>query len=125
MGNPLGKIIIRKITDVEEISLAKHVKATARSLLGKKAVGSKNMQLFYSKFDPGGETFFHSHKGESAHFILTGKFLLESEEEERELDPDTAVFIPPRLRHKFKNIGSEEARMISVFSPPEPAYENE
>ena len=118
-----SRVIVQKIENVGEITLAKHVKATAKSLFGERITGSKNMQLFYSRFEVGGETYLHSHDVESGHFILSGELQLITEEGEWIVKANTAVFIPPKIKHRFKNMGEIEAYMLSIFSPPEPMYE--
>ncbi len=119
------KVIVQKVGEVKEVTLAKHVKATAKSLFGGRKTGSKNMQLFYSRFEVGGETYLHSHKVESGHFILAGKLQLITDMGEWIVEANTTIFIPPKIQHKFKNIGDTEAYMLSIFSPPEPMYETE
>lgn len=119
----MSKVIIHRIEDVGEVTLAKHIRATARSLFGLRATGSKNMQLFHTKFEADGETYSHTHEGESGLFVIKGKLLLTTDEGEYVIEANTAVFIPPLIRHKFKNIGKTEALAISVFSPPEAMYE--
>jgi len=117
------RIVIRKVKEVEDVTLAKHVRATAKSLFGERKTGSRNMQLFYSQFDVGGETFVHEHEGESGHFILSGKLQLITHEDELIVETDTSVFIPPKIEHRFKNIGETKAVMLSIFSPPEQMFE--
>lgn len=121
----LCKIVIHKIEDVGEVTLAKHVKATAKSLFGPRITGSKNMQLFYTKFETGGETQYHMHECESGLFLIKGKLRLVTDDGEYNVEANAAVFIPPLIGHKFKNIGKDDALAISVFSPPEAMYETE
>ncbi|RJX15241.1 cupin domain-containing protein [Candidatus Bathyarchaeota archaeon] len=119
------QVVVQNIKEVKEVTLAKHVKATAKSLFGGRKTGSKNMQLFYSRFEVGGETYLHSHEVEAGHFILAGKLQLITDMGEWIVEANTAIFIPPKIQHKFKNIGDSEAHMLSIFSPPEPMYEME
>jgi len=118
-----GGVVVRKVEEVGEVALAEHVKATARSLFGERITGSKNMQLFYSKYEVGGETYLHTHEGESGHYVLAGKFQLVTDEGEWVVEASTAVFIPPRVKHRFKNVGKTDAYMLAIFSPPESRYE--
>lgn len=118
-----SRVIVQKIENAGEITLAKHVKATAKSLFGERTTGSKNMQLFYSRFEVGGETHSHRHDVESGHFILSGKLQLITDEGKWIVEANTAVFVPPKIKHRFKNIDETEAYMLSIFSPPESMYE--
>ncbi len=117
------QIVIQKVENLRELTLTKHVKATVRSLFGGRRTGSMNMQLFYSKFEIGGETNLHDHEVESGHFILHGELQIVTDDGEKSLKANTAVFIPPITRHKFRNVSGAEAYMLSIFSPPEPMYE--
>lgn len=114
-----------KVEEVEERELAKHVKASAKSLFGPKATGAKNVQLFYSKFEPGGETYLHKHDVESGHFIISGVIIFITEEAEYRCGPSTAIFVPPGVKHRFKNTGTDTVHMVSIFAPPEKLYEEE
>jgi quercetin dioxygenase-like cupin family protein len=115
---------IVKIEDIKEFEIPKYVKAVkTQDLIGPKATGSTNLQVFYSKFEPGGESYPHSHDVESGHIILRGKILLTTDEGSKEIGPNTVIFIPPKVRHGLKTIGHETAHMIVIFSPPEESYE--
>ena len=45
----------------------------------------------------------------------------DSQPDEAELQPDTAVLIPAGTWHNIKNIGDSELKVYSLYSPPEHA----
>lgn len=114
---------IVKVEDAGERELPRRVKSTARSLIGPKTTGSKNIQLFYTTFEVGGESQPHTHPCEAGHFILDGELALETEEASYTVSANTAVFISPGVQHRFVNHQPQPVHMLAFFAPPEEAYE--
>jgi mannose-6-phosphate isomerase-like protein (cupin superfamily) len=114
---------IVKVADVGKLELPRRVKSTARSLIGPKTTGSKNIQLFYTTIEVGGESLPHTHPCEAGHFILDGQLVLECEEGGFTVGSNTAIYISPKVQHRFVNRESKPSHMLVLFAPPEEAYE--
>lgn len=51
--------------------------------------------------EPGGNTPYHSHDWEHEVYVLRGRGLLVTDEGEREIGPDIAIFVAPGEYHQF------------------------
>jgi len=52
--------------------------------------------------------------------MFAGRIWVRLGEERHVLGPDDTVIIPPRVPHAWGNDGDEEARMMWVYSGPDP-----
>ena len=69
----------------------------------------------------GSEILFHSHETEEeVMFIYQGTGVALFGDEELPLEPETMVFVPPGVKHQFKNNGSEPLRFVFFYAPPGP-----
>lgn len=66
----------------------------------------------------------HPHPVEELLYILRGRALETVGDEQREIGPGSAVWIPPEVEHKFDNLGDEMLIMLVVVSPPGAVEEN-
>ena len=55
-------------------------------------------------------------------FIISGKGRLVLEDEEQEVGPEMAIYMPPGKEHSIVNIGEEELKLVWVYSPPLPEH---
>ena len=79
---------------------------------------SKNMSLAEATVDIGRTTESHCHKtSEEIYYILSGKGLMEIETEKREVSKDQVIIIPPKCKHRIKNIGDKPLRILCHCSP--------
>ena len=77
-----------------------------------KGVGAKRLQLRLFTLSVGGYTPLEKHAHEHEVFILRGRALLRGGEQEVELKPGNAIFIPSFEEHQFKNIGDEPVEFL-------------
>jgi quercetin dioxygenase-like cupin family protein len=80
--------------------------------------GTKNFAVWLTGFEPGQALPLHKHSSEELLFILSGKGVETVGEETREVDPYTAIYIPPGVEHRFINTGDEYVMMLVVAAPP-------
>ena len=79
---------------------------------------SKNMSLAEATVKVGQITEHHYHKtSEEIYYILNGKGLMEIETEKREVSKDQVIIIPPKCKHRIKNIGGKPLRFLCHCSP--------
>ena len=63
--------------------------------------GAPNFAMRRFIIEPGGQTPFHTHDWEHEVWVLRGRGLLVTDEGEREIGPDVAIFIEAGERHQF------------------------
>jgi transcriptional regulator with XRE-family HTH domain len=66
----------------------------------------------------GGSAGTIAHAGEEVGFVIVGYIELEIDSEKFLLDPGTSFFFNSALPHRYRNIGSDEARIVWINSPP-------
>lgn len=77
--------------------------------------GYQNLTVGITYTAPGGAPPMHTHKGEEAHVLLTGKILYALGEEIFAMDAPYIVNIPPMVPHSFQNLGDELAELVVIF----------
>ncbi len=109
------KYVIRK-KDAISVNL-KNPPRTAYLYVDKEA-GAKNISGGSADIPVNSELPYHSHeKEEEIMFIYGGRGELVVEDESFPLEPETMVFVPPGLRHTFKNTGTEPLRFAFFYAP--------
>ncbi len=89
-----------------------------------KECGAKNMCGGSCDIPVNSELTYHTHdKEEEIMFIYKGKgvLVIEGETEPVPIEPETMVFVPPGLKHLFRNTGSEPLSFAFFYSPGDPA----
>ena len=82
------------------------------------STGAKQLTMVDVTIVPGQGHSFHAHPGqEELLFVVAGKLEQWIEREKRILGPGDAAFIPAGMVHASFNGGSDDLRMIVVFSP--------
>ena len=80
-----------------------------------KDIGAPNFEMRYFTLEVGGYTPFHQHPWEHESFVLKGTGVLHTEHGDIPLEPGKALFIPPMIKHQFRNTGKEELHFICVI----------
>lgn len=94
-----------------------------RELLSYRNSGIRNQSLAEARVEPGASTQEHYHiKAEEIYFITAGRGRMRIEQELREVQVGDAIAIPPGLKHKIWNTGSETLSLLCCCAP---AYEHE
>ena len=60
----------------------------------------------------------HSHAHEEAIYVLAGEGIAHLERRSQRIRPGSSIFLPPGTPHCLENQGSEELKVLGVFSPP-------
>ena len=68
-----------------------------------------------------GPYHYHS-ESENAYFVLDGLLRVRIDGVAHDVGPGMAVFIPPGVPHSASNIGGSEARLLEIYSPPNPDF---
>lgn len=93
-----------------------------RELLAHRNSAIRNQSLAEARVHPGGSTQEHYHiRTEEIYYITHGQGRMRIGAELREVGPGDAIAIPPGLKHKIWNTGSETLRFLCCCAP---AYEH-
>ena len=76
--------------------------------------GAPNFILRHFTVDVGACSPHHEHAWEHEAFILTGKGVLVGPEGEQPFKPGDAVFVPPLIKHQFRNTGDEPLAFLCI-----------
>jgi len=83
--------------------------------------GAKNVSGGTTDIPAGSELPYHVHeKEEEVMFIYKGKGVAVIEGDTFPIEPETMVFVPPGLRHTFKNTGNEMISFAFFYAPAGP-----
>jgi mannose-6-phosphate isomerase-like protein (cupin superfamily) len=94
-----------------------------REVAGPARGDAVNQSLAEATVDPGGETAEHYHRLTEEIYLFThGRGRMRLGEHERDVEAGACVVIPPGLRHKLWNTGSEPLRLLCCCAP---AYSHE
>lgn len=77
---------------------------------------------------PPGRAPFHFHDYEEGVFILEGRGIVHTDEEECEFAPGSSIYFPIGVRHCVENSGDETIKLLGAFYPsgsPGAAYEDD
>jgi len=86
-----------------------------------KETGAKKISGGSADIPVNSELPYHAHeKEEEIMFIYSGKGVLVVEGETFPLEPETMVFVPPGLKHTFKNTGNETLSFCFFYAPAGP-----
>lgn len=92
--------------------------ATIRELLHPKNAKLMNQSIAEAMIKPGTETKEHYHaKSEEVYYILKGRGRLKIGNEFKEVKEMDAILIPPKIRHRIKNIGNDDLIFLCCCSP--------
>ena len=93
---------------------------TLRVLFDQKTNEVKQMSVWETTFPPGAGIPLHKHPHpvEELLYVLRGKGVETVGDEQRDVGPGTAIFIPPEVEHRIENTGDEMLVLLVVVSPP-------
>ncbi len=66
---------------------------------------------------PPGKTLHHHGKQETLFFVLSGKCVVNVEGKEYELEPNSAIWIPPNEKHGLTKV-LEDVKLLAIVSNP-------
>lgn len=87
-------------------------------------LGSRQLDCHINVLKAGGVVGpYHLHSSsENVYYILEGEVRVRIDTEEHDLRPGMAVFIPPNIPHSALNVGGTDARLLEIYTPPDPDF---
>ncbi len=66
---------------------------------------------------------YHLHNEvENVYYVLEGRVLIRTGDEQREIGPGDVVFFPRGVPHSATNVGQDDARVIEIYAPTGPDF---
>lgn len=90
--------------DITPDEMAAKGRATVQWMIGEPE-GAKNFEMRYFSLKGEVSTEWHVHDWEHEIFVVKGKGKIRSENNEQELEPGDAAFVPPGVYHHFVSGG--------------------
>ena len=80
----------------------------------------KAMQILHERIEPGADTGADMlrHESEEGGVVIRGSIELTVGGDIRILGPGDAYYFDSRIPHRFRNVGEEDAEIVSACSPP-------
>ena len=122
MNNKNFKYIKKPSWFGEEGPIYEHEKhnETLRVLFDQSTNDVKQMSVWETSFPPGVGIPLHKHPYpvEELLYVLRGQGIETVGNEQREVGPGCAIFVPPEVEHNIVNTGDEMLMLLVVVSPP-------
>ena len=85
-----------------------------------KDMTDKAMQILHERIEPGADSGAEMlrHESEEGGVVIRGSVELTVGGETQVLEPGDAYYFDSRVPHRFRNIGKEDAEIVSACSPP-------
>ncbi len=80
--------------------------------------GAKNISAGTAEVPVNGELSYHSHEVEEIMLIYGGEGVAVVDGNTFPVEPETMVYVPPGIRHKFRNTASEPLIFAFFYAPP-------
>lgn len=90
----------------------------AQIIFDDKVIENAYLSMASFRFEPGqiGPEHYHDTEVE-VYYCLKGKGSVTIDGEENILEPGSALYIPPNVKHETKNIGDEDFEFLGIFAP--------
>ena len=85
--------------------------------------GAPNFAMRKFTMDVGGVIGEHSHWYEHEIYMLRGKCLINIDGKEYVVEKDQVMYIPPYVKHSYKNIGEEPVEFLCIIPLRKPKEE--
>ncbi|MCF1596802.1 cupin domain-containing protein [Streptomyces muensis] len=110
-----------RVVDLNEIEPNRKRGGDLRTLLTPVTVGATSGFMGLAIIQPGERISEHYHPySEEFIYVVEGRLEVDLDGETFPLRPDQGLMIPIDMRHRFRNVGDEEARMIFHLGPLAP-----
>ncbi|GAA4934297.1 cupin domain-containing protein [Streptomyces coeruleoprunus] len=110
-----------RIVDLSETQPNRKRGGDLRTMLTPVTVGSTSGFMGLAILQPGERISEHYHPySEEFVYVVEGRMEVDLDDETFALRPDQALMIPINMRHRFRNVGDEEARMVFHLGPLAP-----
>ena len=84
-------------------------------LIDSTKIENHGLSLGVVELEPGAELPLHHHSPQEIYIIRTGKGLLLSKSDTREVFPETSIYIPKNEKHGLRNIGQVALSLYWIF----------
>ena len=95
-------------------------RGTFRIFIDEETCGARQLSLLMNTLQGGTQTAGHQHEEESCFYILSGRGTISIGDQSFDVGPQTAVFVPARVRHKIDACPGEDLTYIMIYAPPGP-----
>lgn len=113
-----------RIVDLSETQPNRRRGGDLRALLTPTAVGATSGFMGLAIVQPGDRIGEHYHPySEEFVYVVNGLLEVDLDGEAHAMRPDQGLLIPPHVRHRFRNVGDVEARMVFHLGPLAPRPE--
>ncbi|MFE0192566.1 cupin domain-containing protein [Streptomyces sp. NPDC059008] len=113
-----------RIVDLSETKPNRRRGGDLRAMLTPSAVGATSGFMGMALVQPGERIGEHYHPySEEFVYVVQGALEVDLDGETHPLRPDQGLLIPPYMRHRFRNVGDVEARMVFHLGPLAPRPE--
>ncbi|MGW1464297.1 cupin domain-containing protein [Streptomyces sp. NPDC001493] len=113
-----------RIVDLSETQPNRRRGGDLRALLTPTAVGATSGFMGLALVEPGDRIGEHYHPySEEFVYVVAGHLEVDLDGETYPMRPDQGLLIPPHVRHRFRNVGDVEARMVFHLGPLAPRPE--
>ncbi|MFE5244528.1 MULTISPECIES: cupin domain-containing protein [unclassified Streptomyces] len=113
-----------RIVDLSETQPNRRRGGDLRALLTPTAVGATSGFMGLAIVGPGERIGEHYHPySEEFVYVVQGLLEVDLDGESHAIRPDQGLLIPPHVRHRFRNVGDVEARMVFHLGPLAPRPE--
>ncbi|MFE2408102.1 cupin domain-containing protein [Kitasatospora sp. NPDC059408] len=110
-----------RIVHVDEAPENRRHGAELRTMLTPTTCGATSGFMGLAIVKPGERIAEHYHPySEEFVFVVSGDLEVDLDGETRVLKPDHGLMIPINMRHRFRNVGTTEARMVFHLGPLAP-----
>ncbi|MFE7358178.1 cupin domain-containing protein [Streptomyces sp. NPDC057543] len=113
-----------RIVDLSETQPNRRRGGDLRAMLTPTAVGATSGFMGLAIVQPGDRIGEHYHPySEEFVYVVNGLLEVDLDGEPHRMRPDQGLLIPPHVRHRFRNVGDVEARMVFHLGPLAPRPE--
>ncbi|MFF7388576.1 cupin domain-containing protein [Streptomyces scabiei] len=111
-----------RVVDVSEVEPNTRRGGDLRAMLTPSTVGSTSGFMGVAIVAPGDRIAEHYHPySEEFIYVICGQLEVDLDGEAQELRPEQGLLIPAHMRHRFRNVGNVEARMVFHLGPLAPS----
>ncbi|WP_308121979.1 cupin domain-containing protein [Streptomyces sp. TRM70350] len=112
---------IPKIVDLSEVEPNTRRGGDLRAMLTPTTVGSTSGFMGVAIVQPGDRIGEHYHPySEEFVYVVCGQLEVDLDGEPHPLRPEQGLMIPAHMRHRFRNVGNVEARIVFHLGPLAP-----
>ncbi|MFE9440078.1 cupin domain-containing protein [Streptomyces sp. NPDC006602] len=111
-----------RIVDLSEVEPNTRRGGDLRAMLTPTTVGSTSGFMGVAIVQPGDRIAEHYHPySEEFIYVVCGRLEVDLDGEPHPLQPEQGLMIPTHMRHRFRNVGNVEARIVFHLGPLAPS----